>query len=1701
MLKNFRRSSVRCMKSRARTHSLSLTLLLAALFIFLPARAQAQQGTLTDDAQTSAGKPNKNLGSDDAIQVSASGDKGFLKFKLTQSLPLGTIGNHVGKATLKLFVGGVAAPGVIEVRTVAGAWSEAIVTDASSPALGPVIGTISITADQAGKWVTFDLTQTVKNWLDGASPNNGIVLTPVVAGGASVTFDSKENRQTSHEPRLEVVLNHAATADTATTATTADAAATLTNVLPVNKGGTGLNAAGAVGNVLRSNGAQWTSAPLQAADFPGLANSFIQNQNAATQTANFNINGNGTAGGTISGNVVNATTQYSLGGAHILSSNFPNQNTFAGRNAGQANQGLYNSFFGTFAGAANTTGAANSFFGDTAGTKNTLGYSNSFFGSGAGYENVQGTDNAFFGFHAGFINTASFNSFFGSQAGSANTTGNGNSFFGVSSGSANTSGSNNNFFGQRAGSKNKDGVDNNFFGVGAGLQNVSGVGNSFFGNEAGINNQGNGNSFFGESAGRVNVTGRNNTALGRFAGVSASALNFATAIGANAIVSTSDTIVLGKVAGTYNGEARPADTVQIPGNLTVNGAASYNIVNAQTQYNLGGQRVLGIVGTQNTFVGLNAGASNAACCNSFFGFNAGVVNAAGDNSFFGNNAGVSNTTGTRNSFFGSVAGYSNQTGSDNAFFGVNAGRNNTASFNSFFGSGAGRANAGGGGNAFFGYESGIANDLGTYNAFFGMLSGHSNTSGSLNSFFGRDAGYYNTTGSYNSFFGDASGLSNQTGTGNAFFGRSSGQLSTGNRNTFVGAYAGYSASNIGVTTGSNNTFVGNLSGQGVATGSGNTFLGYNTTGAANLMNATAIGAGASVTTDNTVVLGRSADTVRIPGNLNVAGNFTANFTVPASNITGVMSVSNGGTGLSAPGAGGNFLRSNGATWTSSAIQTADVPNLDASKITTGTFNAAQIPNLDAGKITTGTFTVSLIPNLDASKITTGTFADARLSTNVATLSGAQTFTGAKTFSGGINGDGAGLTNLNASNIASGTLDNARLGVVPVGKGGTGLNTAGTSGNFLRSDGAQWSSAPLTAADIPAGSANYVQSNPAAQQAGVSFNVGGNGTVGGTLTANSLNVVGSFSAASFSGNGSNLTNLNAGNITSGTLDNARLGQITTANIAENVVTAPKIASGQVVKSLNGLNDNVTLAAGANITITPAGNTLTISASGGGGCGGGGTCTADIFNANTQYNLGGLRFLSSSPADSGNIFLGFGVGNSTVSGNNTVVGNSAGAGTVGGMNSVFGKFAGASNENGSANVFMGFNTGFSNRSGSYNTFLGSSTGSGANTGVGNATGSNVTLVGARTDVGSDGLAFASAIGARSTVNTSDTIVLGKVAGDYDGAARPADTVVIPGNLIVAGTINGGSGGGGGGSDNAILNQTAQQSGANFNIDGTGKANIFDAKTQYNLGGNRFLAEANSNLSVGLGAAQPQFNFMGNSFFGDSAAGNLNNGGGNTSIGYQSSGNIAQATFNTAVGAYANNRGQNGGGYNTFLGAGAAAITPGLFFATAIGASAVVSTSDTIVLGKELGVGGRDADTVIIPGNLIVNGTFTNPSDARLKTGIATLHYGLSELMRLRPVTWTWKDRPGGKASLGLIAQDVRPILPELIEQGKDKDKTLSMNYLGLLPVMIRATQQQQEQIKQQQDEIQKQREQLSRQQNLIESLKRLVCQDHPNAEVCR
>lgn len=224
-------------------------------------------------------------------------------------------------------------------------------------------------------------------------------------------------------------------------------------------------------------------------------------------------------------------------------------------------------------------------------------------------------------------------------------------------------------------------------------------------------------------------------------------------------------------------------------------------------------------------------------------------------------------------------------------------------------------------------------------------------------------------------------------------------------------------------------------------------------------------------------------------------------------------------------------------------------------------------------------------------------------------------------------------------------------------------------------------------------------------------------------------------------------------------------VTNAKIASNAVTATKIATGEVVKSINSLKDNVTLAAGTNITITPSGSTLTIASTGGGGIQNqttlqnganfniDGAGTANILSATTQFNLGPNRILSNAGVD--NLFVGWG----------------AGAVNTGTVNSFFGRDAGAANTNGLGNSFFGANAGESNTSASSNSFFGSASGRSNTTGTensffgfaagnANATGNNNAFFGANAGlantIGNNNVFLGSDAGRANTTGASNVFI---------------------------------------------------------------------------------------------------------------------------------------------------------------------------------------------------------------------------------------------------------------------------------------------------------------------------------------------------------
>ena len=108
---------------------------------------------------------------------------------------------------------------------------------------------------------------------------------------------------------------------------------------------------------------------------------------------------------------------------------------------------------------------------------------------------------------------------------------------------------------------------------------------------------------------------------------------------------------------------------------------------------------------------------------------------------------------------------------------------------------------------------------------------------------------------------------------------------------------------------------------------------------------------------------------------------------------------------------------------------------------------------------------------------------------------------------------------------------------------------------------------------------------------------------------------------------------------------------------------------------------------------------------------------------------------------------------------------------------------------------------------------------------------------------------------------------------------------------------------------------------------------------------------------------------------------------------------------------------------------------------------------------------------------NGNYSNTSDIRLKKNITTLENQLDKVLSLRPTRYQFKDnsKEPDEYTLGLIAQEVQKVIPEVVTQITDKEED-GMGYLGiayseLIPVLIGAIQDQQNIIEDQQSQIEK------------------------------
>jgi len=101
--------------------------------------------------------------------------------------------------------------------------------------------------------------------------------------------------------------------------------------------------------------------------------------------------------------------------------------------------------------------------------------------------------------------------------------------------------------------------------------------------------------------------------------------------------------------------------------------------------------------------------------------------------------------------------------------------------------------------------------------------------------------------------------------------------------------------------------------------------------------------------------------------------------------------------------------------------------------------------------------------------------------------------------------------------------------------------------------------------------------------------------------------------------------------------------------------------------------------------------------------------------------------------------------------------------------------------------------------------------------------------------------------------------------------------------------------------------------------------------------------------------------------------------------------------------------------------------------------------------------------IAGNFTATGDITAFSDRRLKDNINPIENALDKIKQLEGVTFTRNDlEDTERIHIGLIAQDVEKILPELVKTETDELETKSVNYQNMVVVLIEAVKDQQKQI---------------------------------------
>lgn len=179
----------------------------AALLFSIPAFADggasgAHEIPADADTYVTSAEPGKNFGSEEGLSLKY-GNEALIRFRVdpASTLPEGTLGANVEKASLWVRVGKVTTGGVAVVAPADNTWDEFGVTYGTKPVIGAVFSEVSI--EKRGQLVLVDVTDHVRYWLDTGSKFFSFSFGVPENSGVEALLDSMES---GHAPRLMISL-------------------------------------------------------------------------------------------------------------------------------------------------------------------------------------------------------------------------------------------------------------------------------------------------------------------------------------------------------------------------------------------------------------------------------------------------------------------------------------------------------------------------------------------------------------------------------------------------------------------------------------------------------------------------------------------------------------------------------------------------------------------------------------------------------------------------------------------------------------------------------------------------------------------------------------------------------------------------------------------------------------------------------------------------------------------------------------------------------------------------------------------------------------------------------------------------------------------------------------------------------------------------------------------------------------------------------------------------------------------------------------------------------------------------------------------------------------------------------------------------------------------------------------------------------